>query len=219
MVSKKLKNENVWVLIPAYNEEKSIKEVIFRTRKIINNILIVNDGSIDNTKKILNKIKNIELINIDENSGKANALQIGINYLKKKKANSIITIDADLQHLPEEIPNLLKFNADIVIGIRKKLNSSMPFFRKIGNYLSAKIVSFQTGYSLNDPQSGFRIYGKRAINKLSFEGNNFNIEKKTLKEAYKKNLLVKEVPISCIYNKNLRKSYFKFKDIIEFLKS
>ncbi|MFA5303586.1 MAG: glycosyltransferase family 2 protein [Candidatus Nanoarchaeia archaeon] len=219
MVSKKTKNEELWVLIPAYNEEKSIKEVIFRTKKIINNILIVNDGSTDKTKSILNKLKNIELIHINENSGKANALKIGINYLKKKNAKSIVTIDADLQHLPEEIPNLLNSDADIVIGARRRVKTKMPFVRKLGNYLASMIVSRQTGLNITDPQSGFRIYNQRALNELNFEGNHFNIEKKTLKDAYEKNLFVKEVPISCIYNKNLRKSYFSFKDIIEFLKS
>lgn len=219
MVSKKIKNQCSWALIPAYNEEKSIKEVIFRTKKIINNILVVNDGSTDGTKKILNKIKNIELIHINENSGKANALKIGINYLKKMNAKRIITIDADMQHLPEEIPNLLSIDADIVIGARNKINTKMPFFRKIGNYIASRIVRNQIGINVKDPQSGFRLYNKRALNTLKFEGNNFNIEKKTLKEAYEKKLSVKEVQISCIYSKNLRKSHLKFKDIIEFLKS
>jgi hypothetical protein len=106
-----------------------------------------------------------------------------------------------------------------VIGSRNNLNAQMPFIRKIGNYLASKIVSKQIGLKIKDPQSGFRIYNTRAINELNFEGNHFNIEKKTLKDAFEKKLLIKEVPISCIYNKNLRKSYFKFKDIIEFLKS
>jgi glycosyltransferase involved in cell wall biosynthesis len=219
MSSKKTKHENLWALIPAYNEEKSIKEVIMRTKKIVNNLLIINDGSTDNTKKILNKIKNINLIHLNENSGKANALKIGMTYLKKKNAKKVVTLDADLQHLPEEISKLLKVNADLVIGIRKKLNSPMPFFRKIGNYLAAKIVSFQTGLTLNDPQSGFRIYGTRAINELSFEGSKFNIEKKTLKEASEKKFIIKETSISCIYEKNARKSYNKMKDAFEFLKS
>ncbi|MDD4353115.1 MAG: glycosyltransferase family 2 protein [Candidatus Nanoarchaeia archaeon] len=218
MSFKKKINKNLWVLIPAYNEEKSIKEVINRTKKFVSNILIINDGSTDNTHLILNKIKNIEVINILNNSGKANALKLGMEYLKKKDAKRIITIDGDLQHLPEEIPFLLEINADLVIGARKKLNTPMPIIRKIGNYLASKIILMQLGIKIKDPQSGFRIYNQNALNELNFEGNNFNIEKKTLEQACKKKLSIKEVPISCIYNIK-RKSYFKLKDAIEFLKN
>jgi hypothetical protein len=93
----------------------------------------------------------------------------------------------------------------------------MPFIRKIGNYIASKIISSETGLKISDPQSGFRLYGKRAINELSFEGDKFNIEKNTLIEAKEKNLNISEIPITCVYNSE-RKSYFTMKDALEFFK-
>lgn len=215
---KERKDNDLWILMPAYNEELTIKTIINRTKKITKNILVVNDGSTDKTESIIKQIKNVELINIGENSGKANALWVGINFLKKMKAKKVVTIDADLQHLPEEIPDLLKVNADIVIGSREKNKKTMPFLRRIGNYIASKIVSSQTKMNINDPQSGFRVYSKRAINELSFSGKNFNIEKKILNEASEKNFIIREVPISCVYDKDMRKSYFGLKDILDFFK-
>ncbi|MBN1924022.1 MAG: glycosyltransferase family 2 protein [Nanoarchaeota archaeon] len=215
----KVMNDNLWVLIPAFNEERAIKEVVARAKKQVSNVLIVNDGSTDKTSLILSRIKGVEVINIAENSGKANAVKIGVNYLKSKKAEKIITLDADLQHLPEEIPNFLKAKGDIIIGTRSRVDSSMPITRRLGNFFASLIINLQTGVKVTDPQSGFRLYNNRAVNSLSFDGNCFNIEKTTLKQAVEKRLSISEVPISCIYNNNLRSSYFKLKDIIEFLRS
>ncbi len=209
--------ENTWAIIPAYNEEKTIKEVILRTKKFIKNILIVNDGSTDKTLEIIENLEGIKILNVPKNSGKANALKMGMNYMKEVKAKKAITIDADLQHLPEEIPKFLEINADLILGVREKLNSEMPFIRKIGNYLASKIISNELGLKISDPQSGFRLYGEKAINELSFDGDKFNIEKTTLIEAKNKNLNISEIPITCIYNTK-RKSYFTMKDALEFIK-
>ncbi len=208
-------SDKIWVLIPVYNEERTIREVVSRTKEVIPNILIVNDGSTDNTNNILNNIKDICLINIRENSGKANALKKGMDYLREKDADKVVVIDADLQHLPEEIPRLLNADADIVVGVRED-RESMPLIRKIGNFLAAKIVSMQTGLDCNDPQSGFRAFSKKAVNELSFNGENFNIEKKVLLELSEKDLTYAEVPISCIYEEDARESYYDFKDLLEF---
>jgi len=219
MAFKKISDEKLWALIPAYNEEETIKEVVKRTKKVVKNVLVVNDGSTDKTESIIKRIKNIEFLNFFKNLGKANALKKGIQFLRKRKAERVVTIDADLQHLPEEIPLLLNEKADIVIGAREKLNSEMPFIRKVGNFLASKIINLELGIDIKDPQSGFRIYNRKALNKLSFKGEKFNIEKKTLKQACEKKLSIKEVPITCVYNKSLRKSHFTLKDALEFLKS
>ena len=115
-----MKNKSVWVIIPAYNESSYIEGVIKKTKKYVKNILVVDDGSEDNTKEIAEKSKSIVLRHL-VNLGKGAALKTGCDYAVKKRADIIIAIDADAQHNPNKIP-MNSFNFLSLFSIDKKSN-------------------------------------------------------------------------------------------------
>ena len=124
-------------------------------------VLVVKDGSADKTDSEDRK-GGAEVVSFDKNKGKANAIKIGMNYLRERSLDRVITLDADLQHLPEEIPELLKPDADIIIGARRKDRKTMPLRRRLDNYLATKIAKRKIGLKVGDPLSGFRVYTKKS---------------------------------------------------------
>lgn len=210
-------NNDLWVLIPAFNEERTIKNVVNRSKKFVSNVLVVNDGSTDKTKQKLKELRHERVLHHDKNHGKGGALRTGFHHIKKKGFKRIVTLDADMQHLPEEIPLLLKEDADIVIGARLINRRTMPFARRLSNRLVNKLFEIKTSFKLNDVQSGFRAYNKKAIQSLDFEDKGFITDFLVLKQAVKKGLRIKEVPITCVYGSE--KSKIKpLRDSIKFIK-
>ena len=116
----------IWAVIPAYNEEKNIGSIIKETKRHINKIIVVDDGSKDNTSKAA-KESNVPVLRHIVNLGKGAALKTGCDFVIKNNAKIIIVLDADAQHDPKEIPKFLENikNNDIVFGYRK-LNKNMP---------------------------------------------------------------------------------------------
>ena len=166
--------EKVLLIIPAYNEEKNIKKVLSEVKSEITyaDIIVVNDGSNDNTFTIVNK-EGVKCIDMPFNSGYSNAVQAGIKYAYENNYDYVIQFDADGQHIAKEAEKLYKHikktNCDIVIGSRylKDLKYKCPFFRKIGTKIFQIMIRIFCHKKITDPLSGFQCLNKKVIKEYS----------------------------------------------------
>lgn len=195
-------NQKLIVVIPAYNEEKSIGEVLQGVKKHTNNIIVVDDGSGDKTFQIA-KSFGTKVYKHVTNRGLGGALGTGIKAAVLDQADIIVTLDADGQHDSNEIPKLIEpiknKEADIVIGSRFLKNQKMPIFRKLGNRFFNLFTFFVFGVRTTDSQSGMRAFNKEAAGKLSLFTNGMEVSSEIIKEIKDNNLRLKEVPIRAIY--------------------
>jgi len=190
----------MYAIVPAYNEEKTIGEVIKRLKKLKLKVLVVDDGSKDRTYEIAKRSKAI-VIRHEKNKGKGEALKTAFEYLRKKKAKACVAIDADLQYLPEEAPKLLKFTKDydVVMGWRNW--REVPFRHRLGNFVWRKTFNILFGTNLKDTNCGFIALSKKAIEKIENIHGGYIIENSILADAIKKNLKIKNVPVKVFYRK------------------
>ena len=188
------------IIIPAYNEEKTIKKVIEKCLKY-GKVLVVNDGSSDNTLKEIKKTKAL-YINNRENRGKGYCLRKGFNYAIKKGFDVAITLDADGQHDPAYIPRFLeeiKKGKDIVIGTRKKRHSSMPYQRRLSNFVLSFIISIFARKWIKDTQSGYRAYKVEILKNIKLKTSRYETESEILMKLGRKKVVFGEVRIPTIY--------------------
>lgn len=189
--------------IPVFNEENTIKQIIEKTSKYVDQVVVCDDGSMDNTS-IKAKEAGAHVIKHRKNLGKGAALQSLFQYAKDSDADVMITIDGDGQFLPEEIPKLLNpitnNDSDVVIGYRFDSETDMPSYRKIGNKFFDKMTKLASDLPFRDTQSGFRSYSKKAINSINFSANGFGADSEILINASKKELKITEQKVTVIYN-------------------
>ena len=201
------------VMIPAYNEEKSIGQVIKRIPKKIYGIdeieiLVIDDGSIDRTFEV-SRINGAKVVR-KKHSGLGPTFRAGLEASLSEKADIIVNIDADGQFDPLDIPNLIKpilsGDADLALGSRFINNPHviMPKFKKFGNRAYAYMIKKLTGRRIRDTSCGFRAFNREAALKMNLVGD-FTYTHETLLEAINKGLRIKEVPIQVRYFKE-RKS-------------
>ncbi|MEW6412217.1 MAG: glycosyltransferase family 2 protein [Candidatus Zixiibacteriota bacterium] len=190
------------VLVPAYNAGKYIPELVNRLRQFVcsENLLFVNDGSSDNTLELL-KQHNVNHISFPQNRGKGAALMAGFQYAIENNYRSVLTIDADLQHLPEEIPRFyaLDDGRRVIIGTRKMDLRIMPFDRWLTNNLTSMIISVFSTQRVRDSQSGFRLIPTWLLSAIQLKTVGYDFESEMLFKAGAVGCPVSEVPISTIY--------------------
>ena len=147
--------------IAAFNEERKIGDVVNRTKKFVDHVVVCDDGSDDNTGKEAT-LAGAFVIKHEKNLGKGKAMKTLFEYAKSIKADVVVTIDGDGQFLPEEIPTLItpivSGTVDVVIGYRFENNEEMPKYRKIGNKIFDKFTNLASDLPFRDTQSGFRAY-------------------------------------------------------------
>ncbi len=192
------------VLIPAYNEEETIEEIIVRLKKMDGiTPLVIDDCSSDKTVHVAKKQKAI-VIEHNKNKGKGEALITGFDFILKKMKNSkyVVILDADLQYMPEDIPRLIeplkKNEADYVTGYRNWLK--VPFRHTLGNFVWRFSFNLLFGTEFKDTNCGFIAMNRKAIKilaKKSYGG--YIIENVMLVEAIKNDLRIKQVPIDVYY--------------------
>ncbi|MFX0069196.1 MAG: glycosyltransferase family 2 protein [Candidatus Hodarchaeota archaeon] len=193
-------------IIPAYNEEASIGSLIKETGKYVDQIIVVDDGSLDATARNALKAGAI-VISHPNNRGKGEALKTGFIKAISLDADVVITLDGDGQHSPTEILKFLKVleqeNADIVVGSRflkdVTVGRKMPSQRIISNTLTTNILRVFFGIPLTDSQSGFRAFKGEALKKLGYVDSRFAAETEILIDAHKKGFKIKEVDIKTRY--------------------
>lgn len=198
------KKKQLVAVIPAYNAAKTIGQLVRRSKKFVDKVIVVDDGSMDETAKVAKSAGASVVVRIGKNAGKAGAIRRGVAEALKKKVDTLVLLDADLQHLPEEIPRLVRPVAldkcDICIGSRfLGDHKAMPIHRRFTNRATTMVTNAFTGHQLTDVQCGFRALGKRAVSVLDFEGDGYTIETNMVLEARDKGLRICEVPIKTVY--------------------
>jgi len=192
------------VMIPAYNEEKSIGKVIKEIPRRIEGvdnikILVVNDGSTDKTREEALKSGASKIISNKKNLGLARSFKKGLDEALEMGADIIVNIDADGQYDAKEIPTfvrpILENSTDIVLGDRQiHTLDHMPFSKKIGNRIATWITRKLSGYPVKDAQTGFRAFSREAALKLNILGN-YTYVQETIIQATHKDLVIEEVPV------------------------
>ncbi|MBU0763044.1 MAG: glycosyltransferase family 2 protein [Candidatus Altiarchaeota archaeon] len=208
------------VVIPAYNEEKTIKEVIQRTLPYAD-IVVVNDASKDKTAEIVKSFKNVVLINHPKNTHIPQAVLDGMQYAYDNGYDYILTMDAGLSHKPEEIPDLLNApECDLVLSYRGEKKHT-PLYRKVlskaaTTFINIALWRFQLTKPIpafKDVTSGYRRYSKEAVElllKRESKAKSFDFLTESLMFIYRNNMKIIEVPITYEFsNSSLNKKVVK----------
>lgn len=198
---------NLLIVIPAYNEEKTIERVILSIPKKIKyvkrySIVVIDDGSVDKTTEKAKKA-GATVISHYINRGLGGAIGTGFEYARRNNFDVMVTLDADGQHDPREIntiiEGLVKNCTNVCIGSRLKDVKGMPWYRIIGNFGMNIITYFLFGVWTTDSQSGFRAFSYSAIQKINIKTDRMEVSSEIFSEISKHNLKFCEVPIKAIY--------------------
>ena len=197
---------NITIGIPAFNEEKNIGKVIISLKKIVNNIIVCDDGSTDLTKEIAEGL-GAKVISHKKNMGYGEAIKSIFNEAKKNETDILVTFDADGQHRSEDIKSLTKpiidQQAEIVIGSRLLKNETdMPNYRKIGVKVLTKVTNMSIKENLTDSQSGLRAYHKKVLQNINLTDSGMGISTEILIKGHQNKLKIVEVPIKILYGKD-----------------
>jgi glycosyltransferase involved in cell wall biosynthesis len=190
--------------MPAYNEGHVIAEVILGCKKYVDKVIVVDDGSSDNTAEIAESLGGY-VVRHEINKGYGAALKSCFKLAREFNADAMVIIDSDGQHNPDEIPRLLEplnHGADLVIGSRfiNGNGKNVPTYRKMGMKILDVITYLAGGIHVTDSQSGFRAYGKKAIENIRLMGDNMSAGSEILLHMKDHNLKFEEVEIHCRYD-------------------
>lgn len=208
------------ILIPGYNESRMIGQVVTNTRKIIDDVVVIDDGSRDNTAQIAQDA-GAYVIKHEVNKGKGAALRTGFQYVIDHGYDAVITMDSDGQHDPDDIPGFLdaveKIGSGIIIGTRMGDISTMPLIRRCTNKLTSFSASILARQQIEDSQSGFRLITTDVLKTIQLETAGFETESEILIKASKAGFRITSVPIKTIYGEE--KSKIKpMRDTYKFLR-
>lgn len=190
--------------IAAYNEARYVGSIVLQTRQYVDEVIVVDDGSTDNTAHVA-ELAGAAVIRHPQNRGKGAAIQTILAEARKRNPDVLVLLDADAQHDPNEIPSVVKpilEGFDLVIGSREAQEDKTPRYRRIGKKFIFRTSRFASGTNVYDSESGFRALSPQAIDKLHLEERGFAIESEMITRAAEKNLKITEVPISNIYTKD-----------------
>ncbi|MBL4652211.1 MAG: DUF2062 domain-containing protein [Flavobacteriales bacterium] len=209
------------VLIPTYNNEKTLKSVVESCKKYTSNILVVNDGSTDSTADILALIDNIEVLSYSPNKGKGNAMKAGFRKAEELGYEYAITIDSDGQHLAKDLPKFLdkieKEPGSIIVGARNMDQAHIPEGSQFGHKFSNFWYWAETGIRLPDTQSGYRLYPVKLMNKMRFITGRYEFEAENIVKAAWRRVNVTSVPVDVIYQEgDERVTHFRKWDFYRF---
>jgi len=203
------------VVIPAYDEAATIRDIAQRSRELAGTVIVVDDGSKDGTAA---RVEGLDVIVLRhaENRGKAATLWTGFARALELGADLVVTLDGDGQHSAEDIPRLLAAYArhpeSIVVGSRLHDRANFPARRYYANCFARFWISWAAGYPIADTQTGFRIYPARLLEQLEqahFHGEGFVFESEVLIRAAHMGIRAVAVPIPGIYPKAARASHFR----------
>jgi glycosyltransferase involved in cell wall biosynthesis len=209
----------VAAVIPAYNEEHHIGEVVHRTRQKLEDVLVVDDGSQDETADHAREA-GAEVIVHPRNRGKGETIKTGLRYFLDRQFEFVIILDADGQHRPEEIDRFAAAAASaakpkLIVGNRMSDVSSMPPVRRFVNGWMSKRISAVCGQEIPDTQCGFRMLNRELIPDVLGGAARFDYETEMLIIASRKGLRIESVPISTVYSDEVS-SIHPVRDTIRF---
>jgi glycosyltransferase involved in cell wall biosynthesis len=207
-------------VIPAYNEQKHIGDVVRRTREQLDHVVVVDDGSSDETSARAREA-GAEVITHPDNRGKGESIKSGLRHWLGREFTWVVILDADGQHRPEEIDRLIRAvqtdGASLLLGNRMKDISSMPLVRRWVNRYMSERISRLCGQNIPDTQCGFRMIHRHLIPEVLSGTNRFDYETEMLIVASRKGFRIESVPISTVYSDEVS-SIHPIRDTIRFFK-
>jgi glycosyltransferase involved in cell wall biosynthesis len=218
--SERFRRLKACVIIPTYNNAATIGAVIRDVATYTHDIIVVNDGSTDGTKKIVEQCSFVQLVTYFKNAGKGRALRKGFEFAWKQGFEFAITIDSDGQHYAKDLPAFLsrletEKNA-IIIGERNLNQTNVPVKSSFGNKFSNFWFKVETGITLEDTQSGYRLYPLQPLKDIRFRTVKFEFEIEVLVRAAWKGVGIAAIPVDVFYPPaEERISHFRpFKDTV-----
>jgi glycosyltransferase involved in cell wall biosynthesis len=202
------------VIIPTYNNERTLENIILGVLDFTDQVIVVNDGSTDGTRQILEKFPGLAILHLKKNKGKGFAIRQGFKEAIKLGYSYAITIDSDGQHLPADLPKFIEKMEEepeaLIIGARNLEQAGIPGGTTFGNRFSNFWTRVETGWKLPDTQSGYRLYPLHRMRKMHFLTNRFEFEIEALVRSAWKGIPLLSVPVSVIYPpKKERVSHFR----------
>ncbi|MEA3489899.1 MAG: glycosyltransferase family 2 protein [Candidatus Omnitrophota bacterium] len=213
--------DNTIVVIPSYNEARTIGGIVSDIVEMGLSVLVIDDGSVDNTERIALD-SGAMVIRHRRNLGKGNSVREGIRYvLEKTRFEWMIIMDGDGQHHTEDVPGLMKATreeeTDIVIGNRMQETKTMPPSRYWTNRFMSWVLSVLCGQRILDTQCGYRLIKVGSLKKLKLISKKYDIESEMLLQAAERGMTIKSVPIQTIYGEEISK-IDPVRDTIKFFK-
>jgi glycosyltransferase involved in cell wall biosynthesis len=200
------------LIIPAHNVEEPLVEVIRGARKWVRDILVVDDGSTDQTKEVA-RAEGAQVVSFQANGGKGRALKTGFAYYLERGVRAIITMDGDGQHEPEYLPALIgeygKGAAQVIIGTRLGDRKRIPKIRYYPNLVGTYCLSWATSQYVPDSQSGFRLYEADCLRGLPLKADGFALETEVLIKLAKKGAAIASIAIPAIYDDRRAPSHYR----------
>jgi len=199
------KRGNLWAALPVYNNRGTLRQVVSECRAILENVVVVDDGSTDVDVSALLGDLDVTVLVHESNRGKGEAILTAARYIEEQGGLYMVTVDTDGQHLPVDIEKFIPIIAEddnsIVIGCRDFATENVPFSSRFGRSFANFWLLVETGLQVSDCQSGFRAYPVRCLNRMKFRWSHYDFEAEVLARAAWAGLSLKMVRIGVIYPK------------------
>jgi glycosyltransferase involved in cell wall biosynthesis len=199
-------------LIPAFNEAAYIADVVSRACQHVEEVVVIDDGSDDGTADIA-RVAGATCLQLPGNCGKASALRTGIAYARKSNFTYVVTLDGDGQHLPEDIPVMLRVaeqtGAELIIGARCFDRALMPRSRYFSNVIGSRLASALVGCEVRDSQSGFRLFRMDKLDEGKLRSRCYELEMEILIKMARSGCTIAHVPIRTVYDDGHARSKMK----------
>ena len=214
--------DQVIALIPAFNEERRVGEVVTKTKPHVTEVVVVDDGSVDRTAEVA-RAAGAVVFTHKQNRGKGAAINTALDYFEKSPAEFGVFLDADGQHDPNEIPKFVAAArtqpADVVVGTRMGETHGMPMVRRLTNQFTSWITSKLARQRVPDSQCGYRLVRRSVLPHLELTSSRFETETEMLIQAGRAGLKIANVPIRTIYGVEARASHIRpWRDTVRFFK-
>ncbi|HET7712484.1 MAG TPA: glycosyltransferase family 2 protein [Thermoanaerobaculia bacterium] len=200
------------VIIPALNAENTLAPVVSGALAYVDEVLVIDDGSADRTAEVAAS-SGATVLRHDVNRGKGAALRTGFRHALERGCAAVITLDADGQHLPSDIPRFIDeyraTGADLIIGGRSHLFWGMLPQRRLANRFSAWAISNASGVPVSDSQSGFRLYSTHLLGRVTLRSDRFDMESEVIVRAGRGGFKVSTVPIGLGFVDGVSTSHYR----------
>lgn len=212
-IQERFRKLRVCVLVPTYNNQGTLRQVLDSVLAYTDQVVIVNDGSTDATPDILKSYTQLQIVSYEKNVGKGWALRKGFEKALALGYDYAITIDSDGQHFAEDLPKFLNMVEEapgsLAIGARNMDQSSVPTKSNFGNAISNYSFWFETGFKMSDTQSGYRLYPIYRMGDIKFITKKFEFEIEVIVRLAWRDVNITSVPVKVFYAQENRVSHFR----------